>query len=529
MSAAEPLHRLRQALADRYRRLEAHRFERERGRAAPAGSAILLGALAVFGSLPVPCRAQSPAPAELLTRWDPPPGDRLEHETAGFAKILCSALFITGRELASAAAEDGFFVSPLEDRQAVVDTVVDRERHEVRLTLANGVTRTARQFGDQGCVTLPRGADSVFFHPVPVRSSLPPAESQPWPMGDRLPDAPFPPGLDSAKVAAAAAAAFDPTEALTAAFVVAYKGRIIAERYGPGMHAATRLPSWSMGKSITGTLIGQLVQEGVYHLWKPAPVAEWRRPGDPRHAIRLADLLRMSSGLRFVAPQDPDYDPARGYPDHLYVYTGAIDAFRWSVTRPPEWRPNTVGRYRNSDPLVLGYLIRKAVEARHQEYLSYPQRHLFDRLGIRHITLETDPYGNFLLNGYELATGRDWTRLGLLYLQDGMWQGHRLLPKGWADFVRTPAPAWSKPEYGAMFWVNRTHEWPVPEDAYSMVGAGGQYTIIIPTHDLVVARLGHYKGQKVGDAALGRALTLLMEAVPQVRSPWQPPAKDEHR
>jgi len=188
--------------------------------------------------------AQKPAPPELPTRWEIPPGDRLELETAGFAKVLCSALFVTGRDLASAASQDGLFVAPLEDRRAVVDTVVDREHHEVRLTLGNGVTRKARQFGDQGCVTLPRGADSVYFRPVPVRSSLPPAESQPWPMGDRLPDTPFPSEIDGAKVAAAVAAAFTPDTVLTAAFVVTYKGRIIAERYGPGMDATTRLPSW---------------------------------------------------------------------------------------------------------------------------------------------------------------------------------------------------------------------------------------------------------------------------------------------
>src|SRR5204862_7256158 len=151
----------------------------------------------------------------------------------------------------------------------------------------------------------------------------------------------------------------------------------------PGIAGPTGWPGGSMGKTTTATLMGQLVQEGVYDLWKPAPVKEWRRPTDPRRAIRLADLLRMSSGLRFVAPQDPDYDPARGYPDHLYVYTGAIDAFHWSATPPAEWRPNTVGRYRNSDPLIVGSLIKKAVEARQEEYLTYPQRHLFDRLGIR--------------------------------------------------------------------------------------------------------------------------------------------------
>ena len=481
---------------------------------------LIAGALLVATAL---CSGQRPtAPTELSTGWEVPPGDPLELMTAGFAKILCSALFVTGRDLATAADEDGFFVSPRAERRAVGKTVVDPKEHSVHLTLANGVTRTARLYGDQGCVTLPRGADSVFFIPVKVTSSLPDPATLPWPMGDQLSHAPLPPEVNSAKVAAGVAAAFDPPAALTAAFVVAYKGRIIAEHYQTGLDYTTRLPSWSMGKSITATLMGQLIHEGVYNLWAPAPVEEWQRADDPRGTIRIADLLRMSSGLRFIAPQDPDFDPARGYPDHLYVYTGAIDAFQWAVTRPAQWPPNTVGRYRNSDPLVINYLIKKAVLAGKQDYLSYPQRHLFDKLGIRRMVLEPDPYGNFLLQGYELGTGRDWLRLGQLYLQDGVWNGERLLPEGWADFVRTPAPAWSEPVYGAFFWLNRTKRWPVPEDAYFMAGAGGQYAIIIPTHDLVVVRLGHYKGSEIGERALRRALQLLMEAVPQLRQPWQP-------
>jgi CubicO group peptidase (beta-lactamase class C family) len=477
----------------------------------------LLLAATLLLTTPVGAASQAAPPDELPTIWEVPPGDPLEHETAGFAKVLCSAIFITGRGLATAVEEDGFFVAPRATRRTVAKTVVDRERRAVHLTLPNGVTRTAKLYGDQGCITLPRGADSVAFTPMRVRSSLPDPATQPWPMGDRLPNAPLPPEVDASKVAAATAAAFDPPEALTAAFVVAYKGRIIAERYQGGLDHTTRLPSWSMGKSLTATLIGQLIHEGVYDLWARAPVDEWQRPDDPRRAIRIADLLRMSSGLRFIAPQDPDFDPARGYPDHLYVYTGAIDAHRWAVTRPLQWPPNTVGRYRNSDPLVLNHLIKKAVVARGAEYLSHPQRHLLDKLGIRRMVLETDPYGNFLLQGYELGTGRDWVRLGLLHLQGGIWNGKRLLPEGWVDFVRTPAPAWSTPVYGGMFWLNRLKRWPVPEDAYFMAGAGGQYTIIIPTHDLVVARLGHYKGVESGEGALARALAILTEAVPQVR------------
>jgi CubicO group peptidase (beta-lactamase class C family) len=467
---------------------------------------------------------QPAAPQESPTPWAVPPGDPLEHEAAGFAKVLCSAIFITGRDLATAVEEDGFFVAPREMRSQVTRTVVDRDARIVHLTLANGVTRSARLIGDQGCVTLPRGAGSVFFTAVPVISALPDPATQDWPMGDRMPAAPFPPEIDTATLDAAVAAAFQPAEALTAAFVVVHKGRIIAERYQDGVDYRTRLPSWSMGKSLTATLMGQLVQEGVYDLWAPAPIEEWQAADDPRRGIRIADLLRMSSGLRFVAPQDPDYDPSRGYADHLYVYTGAIDAFLWAITRPPQWPPNTVGRYRNSDPLALNYLVKQAAIARGEEYLSYPQRHLFDKLGIRRMVLEPDPYGNFLLNGYELGTARDWARLGLLYLQDGVWNGERLLPTGWVDFVRTPAPAWTEPVYGGMFWLNRTRAWPVPEDAFFMAGSGSQFTIVIPTHDLVVVRLGHYKGGQAGGEALWSALRLLVAAVPQARDPWQPPA-----
>jgi CubicO group peptidase (beta-lactamase class C family) len=486
----------------------------------PSIAASLLAFVAAVGLL------RPALPQELPTRWEVPPGDPLEHETAGFAKILCSAIFVTGRDLATAVEEDGFFVAPREMRGRVVDTIVDRDAQAVHLTLPNGVTRSARLVGDQGCVTLPRGVDSVFFEPVAVESALPDA-TMAWPMGDRLPDGPLPPEVDRAKLEEAVAAAFAPDGALTAAFVVVHKGRLIAERYQDGLDHTTRLPGWSMGKSITATLMGQLIQEGAYDLWAPAPVPEWQGADDLRRAIRIADLLRMSSGLRFVAPQDPDYDPSRGYADHLYVYTGAIDAFRWAITRPLQWLPNTVGRYRNSDPLTLNYLIKQVAIARGEEYLSYPQRHLFDKLGIRRMVLEPDAYGNFLLQGYELGTGRDWARLGLLYVQDGVWNGERLLPEGWVDFVRTPAPAWSQPVYGGMFWLNRTAAWPVPADAFYMAGAGGQYTIIIPTHDLVVVRLGHYKGEGAGANALWTALQLLTAAVPQARAAWQPPTSGD--
>ena len=457
---------------------------------------------------------------ELETEYMPPPGDPLEHHTAGFAKILCSAVFITGLDPDFAAESIGYFSSPYAERSHVTERVVDREEQAVHLTLPGGVVRTAKYYGDQGCVTLPIGEESVYFTPAAVGSALPEASAQTWPMGDVLSGEPLPVEIDINEVKTAVDAAFEPAEGLTAAFVVTWKGRIIGERYREGIDMHTPLESWSMGKSLSATLMGVLIRQGVYDLWEPAPVPEWQGEGDPRAEIRIADLLHMSSGLRFRAPQDPDFDPAQGYPDHLYVYTGTIDSFQWAATRPQQWPPNTVGRYRNSDPVLINYLIRLGVEGSGQDYHSFPQRALFDKLGIGNMVLETDPYGNFLLQGYEFGSARDWARLGNLYLQDGVWNGERILPEGYAGFVSQVAPAWEadgRPVYGGFFWINGESRYPIPEQAYYMAGAGNQKTFIIPSHDLVVVRLGHYQGQDPSDEGLKNALGLLMEAVPESR------------
>jgi len=454
---------------------------------------------------------------ELDTPYVPPPGDPLDHHTAGFAKIMCSAVFITGLDPEFAGENVGYFTSPYAERAKVGKPVIDRERKEVRITEPSGVVRTARYLGDQGCVTLPIGKNGVSFTPITVKRTLPDPSTQPWPMGDVLPRDPLPAELDSAKVKRAVDAAFQTPAGMTAAFVVTWRGRLIGERYGENITLRTPLESWSMGKSVTAALMGILVKQGVYDLWQPAPVPEWQGAGDPRARIRIADLLHMSSGLRIKAPQDPDYDPSGTYPDHVYLYTGGINSFQYAATRPLQWPPDTVGRYHNTDPVLINYLIRLAVEKRGEEYLSFPQRALFDRVGVRTMVIETDPFGNLLTQGYEFASGRDWARIGNLYLQDGVWNGERILPEGFVRFVSTLAPAWKadkRPIYGGFFWINGDGGYPVPKDAYYMSGAGGQTTLIIPSHDLVVVRLGHYKGSAPGSVDFKKALALLMEAVP---------------
>jgi len=481
---------------------------------------IVVGALAACGPGAIP---DAPSTEDFLPIAE---RDASNLGLAGYAKVLCSAVFVSERDPGEALHNSGFHFLPEEDRGHVTDVGVDRERGEVTLELRGSLRRTAHFVGDQGCVLLPEGETAetgIHYQPVAVETTLPPADAQPWPMGDVLTEGGLEegsaPSLDPDRLQHAVDLAFEPPEALTAAFVVVHRGRLVAERYDLGVARDTQLESWSMGKSLTAALFGLLVQDGLYTLHQPAAVPQWRQPGDPRSGITHRHLLRMSSGLDFLAPRDPDYTPDKGYPDHMYVYSGAIDAFRFSITRPLQFPPGTEGRYRNSDPLTIGYLIRKAVESSvegsagsaipHADYLRWPQKALFDRIGIRRQVLETDPWGNFLLTGFDYGTARNWARLGMLFLQDGVWQGERLLPEGYADFVSTPAPAWSEPVYGGLFWLNRTGEWSLPEDAYYMAGAGGQRVFVVPSLDLVVVRMGHFRGNEPGMEALDRALAEL--------------------
>jgi CubicO group peptidase (beta-lactamase class C family) len=182
----------------------------------------------------------------------------------------------------------------------------------------------------------------------------------------------------------------------------------------------------------------------------------------------------------------------------------------------PDYPPNTVGRYRNTDPVLVSYLIRFAVEKSGEEYLSYPQRALFDKIGVRAMRIETDPFGNFLGQGYEVGSGRDWARLGNLYLQDGVWNGERILPSGYAKFVSTLAPAWAadkRPVYGAFFWINGDGALPIPREAYLMNGAGAASAR--SSSRRMTSSWCASGTSDAGMIGLKNALALLMQGVPK--------------
>lgn len=419
-----------------------------------------------------------------------------EHSAAMAAHHLCSGTFVVGRdyrrEPSRVLEED---IKPFSDFNWQEDFRYEVDQSAMTATVwAPGVgPSTAKYNGDQGCSILPSGAHEVHYATVPVPRNLPDPSKQPWPTGDVEAYGTFP-EVDQTGLGAALDWAMEQPQN-TRALVVLYRGKIIGERYAPGFTKNTPQISWSQGKSITAALVGILVQQGDLGLDQPAPVPEWHGTGDPRNAIQIRHLMRMSSGLDFL-------NQGLGRPsswldanEHFRIYFDALNVFEHAVDQPVDLPPDSLFRYRNSDPLTLGRIIREKVEARGEDYLTFPQRALFDRIGARNFVLETDPWGNFIMTGYDFGSAWDWARFGLLHLWDGVWEGERILPEGWTEFVSTPAPGALRQEYGGLFWLNRNGAYDrIPKDAYWAAGFMGQITLIIPSRDVVVVRLGPSPG-----------------------------------
>ena len=215
----------------------------------------------------------------------------------------------------------------------------------------------------------------------------------------------------------------------TRAIVVLRDGEIVAEQYAPGFSAATPLPAWSMTKSVLNALIGILVGEQRLSITDTALLPQWQPP-DPRAAITLEDLLRMRSGLKFSEVY------ANFSSDVIEMLFNQPDAARYAARQPLDFAPGTTWSYASGTSNILSAIVRRVVGE--PDYWDWPRRVLFDPLGMPSAILEPDASGTFVCSSFMLATARDWARFGQLFLQDGVWNGQRILPDGWVSFSTTP-------------------------------------------------------------------------------------------
>lgn len=329
----------------------------------------------------------------------------------------------------------------------------------------------------------------VFSIPAPPVLNT---DTIPWPMGDKLPDS-FPSDMNKEKLVTAVNKAFEEPfkdkKVRTRAVVVLYNGELVAEKYAPGFNKNTPMYGWSMAKSFTAALVGTLVKQGKLDVTKPAPVAEWSNPKDPRHAITLENLLQQQSGLDFKE----DYTGASDVTNMLYKED---DMAAFTAGHKLANTPGTVFNYTSGNSNIISRIIRQTVGE--QGYAAYPANALFNKIGMYSAFFEPDASGTYVGSSYIMATARDYARFGLLYYNNGVCNGERILPEGWVHQTAT-APASNKTkEYGYQFWLNGVdttnpsmHIFPdVPADMYYCDGYGYQNIYIIPSKKIVVVRLG---------------------------------------
>jgi CubicO group peptidase (beta-lactamase class C family) len=317
--------------------------------------------------------------------------------------------------------------------------------------------------------------------PVPAQSSDTPWPTKDWPGGE-LHD------LDRGAFTALVTEAFEskatPSLGETHALLVVQRGRITFERYGEGFDASSTHHSWSKAKSITQALIGLLVRDGKLDIRAPADVPEWAN--DARAAITLDQLLRMSSGLKFIE----DYAPGGGPSDVIAMlfYEGKDDVAAYAAAQPLEHPPGTFWSYASGTTNIVSRIASRALDAYGRDFKRFMWTRLFQPLGILSAIPRFDKAGVFIGSSYCFMTARDFARFGLLYLRDGMWERQRLLPEGWVDYARTPTyqqRGAGENRYGAHWWLDLAGP-----GSFSANGYDGQYTLIAPDRDLIIVRHG---------------------------------------
>lgn len=411
--------------------------------------------------------------------------------TGFVASVLCSETFVSGQPPDRIFAQTVAAMPGAGLVSWALDYKVDRERREVAVTLF-GVGRSHAIYRDGlGCYldhggpvveasvsSTDAGQGRTLLPEIAGRSIVAPGNSD---------------------LAAALDRAFaepdQPPSRHTRAVVVVKDGRVIAERYAEGYGIATPLLGFSMTKSVMSALTGILVRKGVLKPDQPAPVAAWQSPGDPRGAITIDHLLRHTAGLAIGSSLQASLASALEPVNRMKYVEPDMAAFAESFKL--ETTPGTAWNYNDGNVIILGHILRDTAGGRPADLLRFARQELFGPLGMRHVTLEFDAAGNPEGSSQMLASARDWARFGLLYLNDGVVGGRRILPEGWVSYSATPTPqGWVG--YGAGFWTNQGDsrgatnriEHGMPRDAFFAKGTIGQYVVIVPSARLVIVRLG---------------------------------------
>jgi CubicO group peptidase (beta-lactamase class C family) len=403
------------------------------------------------------------------------------------AKVMCSGVFLAGRDENKVREEElGFFpikfghYSVNYTDSSVTGTIFGIAKQKAIYRTGLGATLISEITEDSF------RKQSFRIAPLPMTKQ----DSLRWPMGN-LTDESFPQKIDSEKLYTAVHNAFVEKDIArpvrTRAILVLFDGQLIAEEYANGFTSRSRLQGWSMTKSVVSSLIGILVNQSRLQIDSSAPVREWSDPSDPRHSITVRDLLQQSSGLDFIE----NYSKASDATVMLYE---RADMGGFTAKHKLDQLPGSYFYYSSGNTNILSRMIRQITGD--SLYYAFPYTQLFYRIGMQSAVMEPDASGSFVGSSYMYATARDWARFGLLYENDGVWLGERILPANWVKETSTPAPGASEGEYGFQFWLNAgdkegNRKYPhAPEDMYCADGFESQFIFIIPSKKMVIVRLG---------------------------------------
>ena len=391
------------------------------------------------------------------------------------AKQLCSLVFISDLEPQRAKS---LYINPLiSPFNLDLDIDIDYSGRKVTVSCQGYPPATAIMRDGVGC-TITTKLDQQKALP---NIHLPAIEDKPLPRADQttVTDIFSPTALEKALDIA-----FMP-EHNTLAVVVLHKGKLITERYAPGITPATPLPGWSMAKSLTATFIGMLVARGILDIHQPGIVPEWKNNSDGSESVTLDHLLRMTSGL------DVPEDQTGSDPNSRMIFVEP-NAAKFAAQRGTKFPPSAHWEYMSGSTILACRAIYQATGGTLAGNQTFFREALMKPLGAPTFRFETDATGTFIGSSYAMASPHDWAKFGQLYLNGGIWEGEHLLPEGWIEYVTTHTPESESNSYGAGFWtVNHSSNFShLPQDSFYANGFQGQYVFIVPSLSLVIVRLG---------------------------------------